>query len=219
MELLKWDNIDNLTTEEISYLLFLEGKDVGTIAGIRGLSRNQIEKHIIHSKIKYKIYKNGKDEKSVLELLMNCPKDERVLIINKINTSEVSRLESYIINNIFKANQKECAFYIWFLGEIKSQKGIDRIITFLKCSDAAIKRMCCSAIGKIGSLKAEDALIITLDEKRSQIKEYAIKALGNINSKKAIPYLILIRDSKDKVYVRVAATKALEKINSGVSYD
>ncbi|MEF9952482.1 MAG: HEAT repeat domain-containing protein [Clostridium sp.] len=219
MELLKWNNIDNLSTEEISYLLFLEGKDVGTIAGIRGLSRNHIEKHIIHSKIKYKIYKKGRDERNILNLLMDCPKDERVLIISKINKEEITRLESYIINNIFKANQKECAFYIWFLGEIKSPRGIDRIITFLKCSDAAIKRMCCSAIGKIGSIKAEDALISTLDEKRSQVKEYAIKALGNINSKKAIPYLILIKDSKDKEYVRIAAVKALEKIDSGVSYE
>ncbi|MEG0370878.1 MAG: HEAT repeat domain-containing protein [Clostridium sp.] len=212
MKLLRWEDIELLTTEEISYLLFLEGKDIKSISKIRDLSKIEVEKHIIHLKIKYKIYKNGRDSKSILDSLMNCPKDERLMIISKIPKDEILLLEKYIISNIFSSNQKQCAFYIWFLGEIKSQIGIDIIITFLRCKDSAIKRMCCSAMGKIGNIRAEDALIETLKENRSQIKEYAVKALGNIKSKKSVPNLIEISKSNEKEYIKLAANRALENI-------
>lgn len=214
MNNLTWDNIENLSSEEISHLLFKEGKDIMTISIIRNLPKVEVEKHIILSKIKNKIYKNGTDEKSILKSLMNCLKDERISILSKMDQSEITKIESYIIKNIFTANQKECTFYIWLLGEIKSQRGLQTILTFLKCSDGTIKRMCCSAIGKIGSIKGEDALIKTLSENRSQVKEYAIKALGNIKSKKALSFLEKIEKSNDKEYVKVAATKAIENIKS-----
>lgn len=212
---LNWKNISELSSEDISYLLFNEGKDIKTISIIRNISKVEIEKHIIHSKIKYKIYKYGTDEKSIIKSLMICPKDERLNIIRKIDKKEIELIEDYIVKNIFNTNQKECAFYIWFLGEIKSEKGIDRIITFLKCSDGTVKRMCCSALGKIGSLKGEDALIATLSENRSQVKEYAIKALGLIKSKKALIYLERITLSNEKEYVKKSALNAIEIINKG----
>lgn len=212
MNNLTWENIDKLSSEDISYILFKEGKDVKTISIIRNLSKVEVEKHIIHSKIKYKIYKYGTDEKSIINSLMNCPKDERISIISKMDKKELDLIENYIIKNIFNKNQKECTFYIWFLGEIKSEKGLDTIITFLKCSDGTIKRMCCSAIGKIGSIKGEDVLINTLSENRSQVKEYAIKALGNIKSIKSLKYLEEITLSNEKEYVIKAAFAAIEKI-------
>ncbi|KMT21251.1 HEAT repeat domain-containing protein [Clostridium cylindrosporum] len=215
MKKLCWENINDLSSEDVSYLLYKEGKDIKAISIIRNLSKIEVEKHIIHSKIKYKIYKNGTDEKSILNSLMNCPKDERLSIISKMEKTEIMNIESYVINNIFNASQKECAFYIWFLGEIKSQRGIDRIITFLRCNDGTIKRMCCSAIGKIGSIKGEDALILALKENRSQVKEYAIKALGNIKSEKSLPYLEKISNSSDKEYVKLSAIKAIEAIKNG----
>lgn len=206
---LNWNNIKELSSEDISYLLFNEGKDIKTIAIIRNIPKAEVERHIIHSKIKYKIYKYGTDEKNIVKSLMMCPKDERLKIILNMDEKETELIENYIIKNIFNTNQKECAFYIWFLGEIKSEKGINRIITFLKCSDGTIKRMCCSALGKIGSLDGEDALIATLSENRSQVKEYAIKALGLIKSKKALKYLEDISKSNEKEYVKQSALKAI----------
>lgn len=216
MKELNWNNIEQLSTEDISYMLFREGKDIKTISFIRNISKIEVEKHIIHSKIKYRIYKYGTDEKSILKALMNCPKDERISILSKLHLNQVKLLENFILNNIFNVNQKECTFYIWLLGEIKSEKGVNTIITFLKCRDAAIKRMCCSAIGKIGSIKGEDALILVLNDNRNQVKEYAIKALGNIKSKKSISHLQeIINNKEEKEYVKTAAIMAIEKINIG----
>ena len=210
-----WNNIDNLSSQDISYLLFIEGKDSKTISIIRNIPKIEVEKHIIHCKIKYKIYKYGHDSKSMLKALINCPKDERLMIINSLDKEKIYEIEDYIIENIFNANKKECTFYIWFLGEIKSTKGIDTIITFLKCSDAQIKRMCCSAIGKIGCIKAEDELIKILSEKRLQVKEYAIKALGRIKSKKSLNYLYSIEKNGEKEYIKLAASYAIENIKKG----
>ncbi|WDC83649.1 HEAT repeat domain-containing protein [Caloramator sp. mosi_1] len=56
-------------------------------------------------------------------------------------------------------------------------------MTFLKCTDGNIKRICCSSLGKIEAKESEDALISVLTDKRPQVKQYAIKALGKIKSK------------------------------------
>lgn len=215
LDKLNWNDIEELSSEDISYLLFTEGKNAKVISKIRNISKVEVEKHIIHSKIKYKAYKYGTDEKSIIKSLMMCPKDERLNIISTLREKEVGLIENYMINNIFNVNQKECNFYIWFLGEIKSEKGLSRIITFLKCNDGTIKRMCCSAIGKIGAKEAEGALIATLTDSRNQVKEYAIKSLGLIKSEKALVYLEKIATSNEKEYVKKAALNSIKNIKEG----
>lgn len=88
-----------------------------------------------------------------------------------------------MLNNMFLVTRDECLFYIWLLGELKSKRAVSSIITFLKCTDGNIKRICCSSLGKIGDISSEEALITVLNDTRPQVKQYAIKALGRIRSK------------------------------------
>lgn len=213
MKSISWSNIESLTSEEITYLLYTEGKDIKTICKIRNLEKNDIEKHIIDCKIKYRVFEGAANTSDIIKKLMRYGRDERISVLGRLTENERKNLEKYSISRLYDSNRDECNFYIWLLGECKSSNALQSIITFLKCNDGNVKRICCSALGKIGDIRAEEALISCLDDPRPQIKQYAIKALGKIRSKKAIYILNSIcQNIKEKDYVIRAAEQAAREI-------
>jgi HEAT repeat protein len=212
MKSITWDNIDDLSDPEISYLLYTEGKDIKTICKIRNISKSEIEKHIIECKVKYRIFEGSNNLDSIAKRLMRFSKEERINALNMMTQEDKKKIEKYAQERLFESNRDECMFYIWILGELASKGSVPSLITFLKCSDGNIKRICCSALGKIGDIKSEDALIQCLNESRLQIKDYAIRALGKLKSEKALDKLRIIAKSGEKEYIIRSAQNAIDQI-------
>lgn len=213
MKSVEWKDIDEVTDSEISYLLYLEGKDIRTISRIRNMEKSIVEKHIIECKIKYRAFEGVKNTSDIAKKLMRYGRDERISVISRMSEADKQALEKYAKDMLFKSARDECSFYIWLLGEFKNQESVASIITFLKCSDGNIKRICCSALGKIGNKASEDALISCLMDNKPQVKQYAIKALGKVKSTKAIEYLKKITEDKnEKDYVVRAAHGSIAEI-------
>lgn len=213
MDNLSWKNVNLLSDSDISYLLYKEGKDINTISRIRGLDKSIIEKQIIESKIKYRVNEIGEKPNEIVSKLYKYSRKERVLLIESLNEEKKKEIEEYVLENLFMVTRDECQFYIWILGELKSKRAVQPIITFLRCTDGNIKRICCSSLGKIGDLAAENALIGALADKRPQVRQYAAKALGKIKSKKSLSYLYkLMETDSDKGYIINAAKEAIDII-------
>lgn len=213
MKSVEWKDVDQMSDSEISYLLYIEGKDIRTISKIRNMEKTIIEKHIIECKIKYRAFEGVKDTADIAKKLMRYGRDERISVISRMSDEDKAKLEKYARDMLFKSTRDECSFYIWLLGEFKSQESTASIITFLRCSDGNVKRICCSALGKIGNKDSEDALISCLKDNKPQVKQYAIKALGKIKSNKAVELLKTISsDKNEKEYVVRAAINSIEQI-------
>jgi hypothetical protein len=194
-------------------LLYTEGKDIKTICRIRNLEKNDVEKHIIECKIKYRAFEGVTNTADIIKKLMRYGRDERISVLDRMTDIERKNLEKYAMGKLFDSNRDECNFYIWLLGECRSINAVQSIITFLKCSDGNVKRICCSALGKIGDIRAENALLNCLEDSRPQIKQYAIKALGKIKSRRALPILNSICSNKnEKDYVIRAAEQTIRDI-------
>lgn len=213
MKSLEWKDIDEISDAEITYLLYMEGKDIKTISKIRNMEKTIVEKHIIECKIKYRAFEGVHNTEDIAKKLMRYGRDERISIISKMSDEDKHELEKYARDMLFISKRDECSFYIWLLGEFKSMESISPITTFLKCSDGNIKRICCSALGKIGSSASEEALISCLDDNKPQVKQYAIKALGKIKSNRSVPLLKKITvDKNERDYVVRAAINSIEQI-------
>lgn len=215
MKMFTWEDIDSLMDSEITYLLYLEGKDIKTICKIRNMKSSDVERHIIESKIKYRFLEGGDDVVSIIGKLMRYRREERANILSSLDGKKVKEIEKYAIERLFNSNREECAFYIWLLGEIRSNDAVPSIITFLRCKDGNIKRICCSALGKIGDVRAEDALIKCLNDEKPQVREYAIKALEKIKCKGSVGVLKRVVESENKEYVKRAAVRAIEGLTCG----
>ena len=213
MKSVEWKEIDKIADSEITYLLYMEGKDIKTISRSRNMEKTLVEKQIIECKIKYRAFEGVKNTADIAKKLMRYGRDERLSVIERMSDEDKLELEKYAKSMLFKSNRDECSFYIWLLGEFKSKESITSIITFLKCSDGNIKRISCSALGKIGTNLSEEALINCLGDNKPQVKQYAIKALGKIKSIRAVELLKKIsNDKNEKDYVIRAAISSIDQI-------
>lgn len=216
MNKISWNDINNLSDSQITYLLYLEGKSINAICKIRNLEKSQVEKQLIECKIKYRIFEKSKSEKDIINNLKKCCKIERLSALQLLSQNDKEKLENYLLNNLFNCTKEDCLFYIWLLGELKSKKAVLPICAFLKSNDGNIKRICCSSLGKIGDISAEDNLISCLKDDRPQVVQYAIKALGKIKSKKAIPFLYeIINNKNQKDYIINTANLTIKQITKG----
>lgn len=211
--IISWENIEELSDSEISYLLYLEGKNIKTICRIRNLDKSDVERQIIECKIKYRILEGSERTEDIVARLMKCRREERTNAISYLDQSKLKEIEEYSIKHLFNSNRDDCIFYIWLLGEIKSKRSLTSITSFLRCSDGNIRRMCCSALGKIGDIRSEDGLIKCINDTRPQVREYAIKSLAKIKSKKALNFLEeALNNDNEKDYVKRAAQNAIKEI-------
>lgn len=213
MKDISWENIEQLTDQEITYLLYKEGKSIKAISRIRNIDKSLAEKQIIEFRMNNRIFESAMTTEDIIKNIKKCTREERTLTIGKLPEDTIKELESYALSKLFESCRDDCAFLLYLLGEMKSKKAVPSIMVFLKSNDGNIKRTACSALGKIGDIRAEEGLISALEDKRPQVREYAIKALGKIGSRNAIGQLKKIEiNPQEKDYVKRAAKNVLNEI-------
>lgn len=197
-----WDFISKYSNEEISYFLYLEGKSIETISIIRNLPKQEIQKHLISCKIKYRHLVKSDNIYELFKKLQNTPKNERIYVLNELDVVNKTKLIDYIINNHLDITLKEKEFGIWVLGELKAEKAVDFLIKCTVHKFVNIRRMSVSALGKIGNGSCERALLRALKDENHQVVSYAIKSLEKIKSENCKETIKEIYNSTDKDYLK-----------------
>ena len=171
-----WNNIDNMSEEEISYYLYLEGKSLMTISKIRGVTQSIIQDHIIAQKMKNRHVGNIKSSEDMVKLFESIPKDDKLVILRGMNDSFRRELIAYIRKNYVEMPLEHKDLCIWIIGEIKAVECLDILVRASVHKSTQVRRMAVSAIGKLENEKGEMALIRALDDKNVQVQLYAIKS-------------------------------------------
>lgn len=207
-----WNDADNLSDSEITYFLSLEGKSISAICKIRGLNREEVQKHIIEGKIKYRFLAKSKDEKALFETLCGVGKTDKLSVLNAISKDNKEKLIIYIKNEFSNMTSKNKEYALWIIGELKALEVLDIPLKSVVHKHVNIRRMAVSALGKIGDKASETALIRALEDENLQVVLYAIKALKKIKSEKAILKIREIEEISGKDYIVRAAKEYLEEI-------
>ena len=149
------DNLHEATEEEITYYLFLNGYNVKNLMAIRRLPKEEIQRHIVEGKMKYKVIEKASNPKELLYKLCKTPKNDKIYTLNMLDKD-------------IKA-------------QLKSEEAMDVLIKGAVHKFVNVKRMALSAMAKIGSKKGEAAVLRALEDENPQVVAYAIKALITIN--------------------------------------
>lgn len=209
-----WNRIDNYTQDEITYFLYLEGKNIRTICKIRNLKRDIVEGQIINGKIKYGILAKSKDERELFDSISISEKRDKIDLLNNLDKLNKDKLVEFIKSNYTNMRTKDKENAIWILGELKSKNARDILAKGIVYKHVNVRRMAASAFGKLGDKSGENALIRALDDENPQVVMYAIKALIKIKSVVAVKKIICIKDSNCKKYVKKSAEEYLNKVKS-----
>lgn len=212
---LNWNNLHNLDDNQITYLLYLEGKSIDIIAKIRNLSKIEVEKQIIKGKItidKTTVYED------LLVKVISMSKDERINYLMKIEGSSREILINDILKRYIKfKNHEDKMIIIWVIGELKDKRLLPILRMELKSKSANVRRLSCSALGKIKDENSRFWLEPMLKDTSPQVRQYAIKALSYIGDNNTLKVIENIFNNKnEKEYVKRAAYFALEKLKEEV---
>ncbi|WP_010234957.1 HEAT repeat domain-containing protein [Clostridium arbusti] len=198
----KWENIDNYTSEQISYFLFLEGKSMDVISKIRNIDRETVQKHIIDGKIKYRFLAKSRNPKELLSSIARAGKYDKISLISNIDKENKDSLLTYIREKYVEMQGKDKETAIWILGELKDNQGKDILIKASVHKYVNVRRMAISAMGKINDSTFESALLRALEDINPQVISYAIRAFIKMNSKIAVSKIKYIKQSTDKDYLK-----------------
>lgn len=205
-----WNEINNFSEEDITYFLSLEGKDIEAICRIRNLTREEVQRHIIEGKIKYRFLAKSKDTKQLFETLCSMAKEDKLSLLKSLDDDNIEKLEQFIRDNYGNMISKSKENAVWILGELKSSSSLDILKKALVHNHVNIRRMAVSAMGKIGDKSLEDALIRALDDANPQVILYAIKSLMKIKSKKAFGKIKSIYENASKEYLKRGAEEYIK---------
>ena len=175
------DNLHEATEEEITYYLFLNGYSVKNLMAIRRLPKEEIQRHIVEGKMKYKVIEKTNNSKELLDKLCKTPKADKIHTLSMLDDDIKSRLIDYIRKNYVNLYSKEKETALWIIGELKAEEAMDVLIKGAVHKFVNVKRMSLSAMAKIGSKKGEAAVLRALEDENPQVVSYAIKALITIN--------------------------------------
>lgn len=209
-----WNKIDGYSDEQITYFLYLEGKNINSICKIRKLTREVVENQIIGGKIKYGILAKSKNIKEFFKLVSASGKFDKIDAIKNLKSENRRDLVEFIRSSYGDMKTKEKENALWILGELGTTDTFDILIKGIVHKHVNVRRMAVSALGKIGNISGEDALVKALDDDNPQVVMYAIKALFKIKSTKAVYKIEKLKNNSCKEYVRKTACEYLENINS-----
>lgn len=208
----EWNDIEKYTEEEITYFLFVEGKNIDSICRIRNIDRITAQNHIIEGKIKYRILAKSQNSKEFFMSISKAGKQDKMLVLSSLDEENKGKLIKFIRKNYADMYPKDKETAVWILGELKEIEGIDILMKASVHKFVNIRRMAVSAMGKIENSKCEIALIRALDDENPQVIMYAIKALDKIKSINAKNKIEYIKNNADKKYLREAAEKFLNGV-------
>ncbi len=208
----EWNDIEKYTEEEITYFLFVEGKNIDSICRIRNIDRITAQNHIIEGKIKYRFLAKSQNSKEFFMSISKAGKQDKMLVLSSLDEENKSKLIKFIKKNYADMYPKDKETAVWILGELKETEGIDILMKASVHKFVNIRRMAVSAMGKIQNSKCEVALIRALDDENPQVIMYAIKALDKIKSTNVMDKIEYIKNNSDKKYLREAAEKFLNGV-------
>ncbi len=208
----EWNDIEKYTEDEITYFLFVEGKNIDSICRIRNIDRTTAQNHIIEGKIKYRFLAKSQNSKEFFMSISKAGKQDKMLVLSSLDEENKSKLIKFIRKNYADMYPKDKETAVWILGELKETEGIDILMKASVHKFVNIRRMAVSAMGKIQNSKCEVALIRALDDENPQVIMYAIKALDKIKSTNVMDKIEYIKNNSDKKYLREAAEKFLNGV-------
>ncbi|SHK04531.1 HEAT repeat-containing protein [Hathewaya proteolytica DSM 3090] len=197
-----WNNIDDVSEEDITYFLFLEDKPIDSIAKIRHLTREQVQQHIIKGKLKYGVISKCKNSEELFQYLCKVSKESRLKSFETLNEALKSQLCAYIVDSFGDMNWFEKEKAIWIIGELNYKDGTGILIKCTVHDNVTLRRLSVSALGKLKSEQGEMALIRALEDQNNQVVSYAISSLMKINSVKCKEKIEFIMNNTDKDYIR-----------------
>jgi len=211
-----WETINNLEDYYITYLLYKEGKSIEAISIIRGMSKPDVEKHIIQGKIKMSD-NDIKDDLLIKVISLN--KRDRIRCLEELSENDKKYLEEDIYKRYTKfKNTEDRMIVIWIVGEIKAVKLLPFLKMELKGNNVNLKRLACSALGKIRNIESKAWLETMISDKNPQVRQYAIKALQYMADKNTILSLEkVLNDKNEKEYVKRAAVELVTKTREKLS--
>ncbi|RXI47283.1 HEAT repeat domain-containing protein [Clostridium tetani] len=207
-----WNNIEKYSDEEITYFLFLEGKNIDTLYKIRNISKEEVQNHIIHGKIKYSFFVKSQDEKELLKNIGKAGKLDKLSLLQSLGEEIKKNLLNYVKNNYADMPPKDKETAVWIVGELKAINCKDILLKGSVHKFINIRRMAISAMGKIANKDFEVPLMRALDDNNPQVVLYAIKALEKIDSKKAINKIKILEEKWDKSYIKNACENYIESL-------
>ncbi|QGU95013.1 HEAT repeat domain-containing protein [Clostridium bovifaecis] len=207
-----WNEIEDYSDEDITYFLFMEGKNIESICKIRNIDRTTVQNHIIEGKIKYRFLAKSKNSQEFFEAIKSAGKRDKIEVLNSLDETNKKKLIQFIRDNYTDMYPKDKEVMVWILGELRDIGSLDILIKASVHKFVNIRRMAVSAMGKIESEKCEVALIRALEDDNYQVVMYAIKALEKIKSVKAKMKIEHIKNTTKKEYLKVASEKYLENI-------
>ncbi len=211
---LLWENIEHLSENKISYLLFLENKSIYQISKIRNLDEEVIKFHIYEAKKELLLFEKKIDKTDILSKYLSLSKLERENYLKVTKEKEIKQLLDDITKCILKTNNiEDLIVIIWTIGELKIKKFNDNLKYYSSHPHGNVRRITYSAMGKIADIDFLPYLSIGMKDSKPQVKQYAILAFGKIAKIEDIYKLNEIYNNKnEKEYVRRAAKFSMEII-------
>lgn len=210
---INWDDLEKISDEDITYFLYLEGKNIDAICRIRNISREAAGQQIVSGKIKYGYLAKSRNEKELFTYICNAGKQDRINMLNSIDLNNKKRLIKYISQNYDQMNISRKASAIWIIGECSENLAPDILVSGAVHEHVTIRRMAVSAMGKLKDIRFEDSLTAALNDDNPQVVLYAIKSLRKIGSKKCIESIRNIARKTDKEYLKSAAAEFLNEVS------
>lgn len=207
-----WKNISELDDYFITYLLYKEGKSIESIAIIRKMSKSEVEKDIIKSKIFFS--KDAKKDDELIKII-SLSKKERIACLNNMTEDEKNKLSDEIYKRYIKfKNQEDRMILIWLIGELDEDRFLPFLRMELRSKNVNYRRLSCSALGKMNRKETKDWLETALRDENPQVRQYATKALSGIGDEYTIKLLEKISIVDEKEYVKRGAKKSIEEIKN-----
>lgn len=208
-----WKDVQSYSDEDISYFLFLEGKNIEAVSRIRNLSREKVETHIINGKIKFGMLARSGNIRELFKRICSAGKLDKINALSSLDELKRKELFGFICSHYDEMTGKEKEVAVWIIGECREKMAVAVLRKALKSNLINIRRMAVSAIGKIGDQCFEDTLISCLSDSNPQVVLYTIKALTKIKSKKCIDGVKLICEESDKDYLKRAYIELINEVN------
>ena len=200
-----WNNTPSLSSDDISYFLFLEGKSIETISVIRNMDKGIIQNGIINGKIKYRLLAKANNSPELFQTISLAGKDDKLQLLKDLDEENKNGLANFIKEGYqaFPIKEKEAA--VWMLGELKKQDCYDILAKASVNKSVNLRRMAVSALGKMEDIKVESILLRALEDDNPQVIQYAIRALQKVRSIKGKKRIQNIIETTDKDYLKRAA--------------
>lgn len=207
-----WSKTFDYSDEDVTYYLYLEGKSVEAITQIRSYSKEKVNQHILQGKIKYGVLAKSRNEKELFERLKQAGKQDKINILDSIDSLNKKKILDYIKVNYVNMNLKDKEVAVWIIGECKDKGYTDMLIKASVNRNVSVRRMAVSAMGKIEDKKAEIAINRALEDENPQVVLYALKALQKVKCNFDYDKVFKIYENTEKEYLKRASGELLKGV-------